>query len=227
MTVESLKIYDKLQDEIITLRIKPGEKISENNISTRFKVSRTPIRDVMKRLEINHLIEVKSHSGCYVTKVDVSSIHDAIFIRSACEYKVMKSLFNTIKKEDIDDLYKEVEMQKQVLDDFNRLGDKKLADQFFKLDNMFHKKIYKLADASNILIYLNHDFPEYQRYRYLTGFRDLKENETLFQIHKDLVTSLDKKDAEFLEATVNKHNYSCLNGIDIVISKHQDYFINN
>lgn len=225
MTKESLKVYDKLLQEIITLRFKPGDKISENYIALTYNMSRTPAREIIRKLEMNHLVEVKSCSGCYVTKIDLSSLHDIIFLRAACEFKMMASLFGKVSDEEITSLLELVEKQKAALDDYRRDGDEKIADKFFKLDNQMHKKLYALAGGSSILHYLNHEFPNYQRYRYMTGLRDQKDNINLYQTHKDLILSIKLQDIQFLDKTVNTHNYSCLDGIEKLMKKFPDYFI--
>ena len=56
--MDKMAIYSRLKQEIIDLKIEPGALISENEISRRFQVSRTPVRDVFLRLVNDGLLEV-------------------------------------------------------------------------------------------------------------------------------------------------------------------------
>ena len=85
MTKDISPIYDDIADAIITMKLVPGEKISEIESSKKYNVSRTPIRDVFKRLEDNGLLEIRSQSGTFVTKIDMGNIaptHLFVFILS-------------------------------------------------------------------------------------------------------------------------------------------------
>ena len=63
MTKDIEPIYETLKKEIVTLHLKPGSRIRENELSASFGVSRTPVRDVLKKLEENGLVRIQSKSG--------------------------------------------------------------------------------------------------------------------------------------------------------------------
>ena len=59
-------IYDELKDQIIFLRLKPGEEISASEVSEKFDVSRSPVRDALMRLRAEGLIVMRPQRGCWV-----------------------------------------------------------------------------------------------------------------------------------------------------------------
>ncbi len=63
------QIYKALRREIIEMRIKPGEKLSEAQMAERFKVSRAPVRDAIRRLEQEKLVLVKPQIGTIVSEI--------------------------------------------------------------------------------------------------------------------------------------------------------------
>ena len=67
------ELYHILEDEICTLKILPGEALSENQLCKRFGVSRTPIRSVLQRLEQNRFVQIIPCKGTIVTAIDSSS----------------------------------------------------------------------------------------------------------------------------------------------------------
>ena len=63
-------IYQTLEYEIVTLKIKPGETISENQLCKRFGISRTPVRAALQRLEQNGFVQIaRFHSGLFAQRV--------------------------------------------------------------------------------------------------------------------------------------------------------------
>ena len=72
--MDKLEIYNQLKEEIIDLKIEPGALISENEISRRFEVSRTPVRDVFLRLCNDGLLEVLPQRGTKVSLIDMELV---------------------------------------------------------------------------------------------------------------------------------------------------------
>ena len=75
-------------EKIIELRKK--ENLTQEKLSEKLGISRTPIREVLMRLKNEHLIEVKPQSGTYVSLIDLDLIKQAIFMRFALEEKILK-----------------------------------------------------------------------------------------------------------------------------------------
>ena len=84
------EIYHILENEICTLRILPGEALSENQLCKRFGVSRTPIRSVLQRLEQNHFVQIIPCKGTMVTTIDLGIVDQLIFQRVAVEGMVFR-----------------------------------------------------------------------------------------------------------------------------------------
>ena len=79
--MDKLEIYNQLKEEIIDLKIEPGALISENEISRRFQVSRTPVRDVFLRLCNDGLLEVLPQRGTKVSLIDMELVMATINMR--------------------------------------------------------------------------------------------------------------------------------------------------
>ena len=80
--------YRVLKDNIMTLNLKPGELLSEADLSEKLGISRTPIREVLMRLKNEHLIEVKPQTGTYISLIDANLIEEAMFMRYTLEKEV-------------------------------------------------------------------------------------------------------------------------------------------
>lgn len=222
MTKDISPIYEDICNSIITLKLLPGEKISEIESSRKYNVSRTPIRDVFKRLEDNGLLEIRSQSGTFVTKINLSNISDLVFIRNSCEFSVLKEICGKLNDENLNFLYQNLEKQ-NALSESKTFNDE-FAASYFTLDNEFHHYLYSLASKEGVLKLLNNDQPNFQRYRFVTFLRDDFELKRLDEVHKSMVLALQNNDLDSLKSIVYDHNYSGLNGIDKVIQNHPDYF---
>ena len=221
MTKDITPIYDDIANQIITLKLIPGEKISEIESSRKYNVSRTPIRDVFKRLEDNGLLEIRSQSGTFVTKINMSNINDLVFMRNSCEYSVLLEVAGKISQGDVN--YLQDNLNRQLM--LKTLDNKeKMTTEYFSLDNEFHRFIYSRANKEGVLKLLNTDQPNFQRYRFITFLRDEEELKKLHAVHTKMVQALFENDTAALKEIVFEHNYSGLNGIDKVILEHQDYF---
>lgn len=223
MTKDICPIYDDIADAIITMKLVPGEKISEIESSKKYNVSRTPIRDVFKRLEDNGLLEIRSQSGTFVTKIDMGNVADLVYIRNCCEYAVLCKLAGKITKEQADFLYDNLAKQQELSENISH---EKFAADYFRLDNEFHRYIYSLAGKEGILQILNADQPNFQRYRFITFLRQDEELKRLNLVHTNMVKALVENDYQALRDIVYEHNYSGFRGIDKVIETHPEYFMN-
>ena len=88
-------IYQVLQNEIISLALKPGEELSENALCRRFGVSRTPIRTVLQRLENKGFVSIAPYKGSFVTLLNYTTIDQNIYARVAIETMVLRDFIHT------------------------------------------------------------------------------------------------------------------------------------
>ena len=84
------RIVSRLRHAIVTMRIKPGEKLSEQEIADRFGVSRQPVREAFIKLAEAGLVRVLPQRGTLVVKISVAAVEDARFVREAIECAVTR-----------------------------------------------------------------------------------------------------------------------------------------
>ncbi|EPZ54229.1 bacterial regulatory s, gntR family protein [[Clostridium] sordellii ATCC 9714] len=136
--------YRVLKDNIMSLNLKPGELLSESNLSEKLKISRTPIREILMKLKNEHLIEVKPQAGTYVSLIDMDLISEAIFMRSVLEKEVLIEACNKFPEELFIELEKNLFAQKLVVDKPGK------EIEFHDLDKNFHKLIFLGCNKANI-----------------------------------------------------------------------------
>lgn len=88
MTTKNLmaqQIYSKLRTLILDLHIQPNSRLTETELAAYFKVSRTPIREALKRLETEGLVSIKPKQGCFVRPINLDELKEYYEIRISLE----------------------------------------------------------------------------------------------------------------------------------------------
>jgi DNA-binding GntR family transcriptional regulator len=78
-------VYQDLREQIVSVALDPGSRISENELAGGYGVSRTPVREALIRLADDGLVEVFPQLGTYVSRISVREVREAQFIREALE----------------------------------------------------------------------------------------------------------------------------------------------
>jgi DNA-binding GntR family transcriptional regulator len=132
------QVYKALREAIIAGDLAPGQRISENELSVRLAVSRTPIREAVARLRDERFVQVVPQLGTFVTPISTAAVEDAQFVREALECAAVRVAAVRAEPADIAALDGLVRRQEEVVAhaDFER---------FAVLDDEFHAAICELS----------------------------------------------------------------------------------
>ncbi|MBC2581409.1 GntR family transcriptional regulator [Clostridium sp. DJ247] len=128
--------YRVLKSNIMSLELKPGQSISEAELSQQLNISRTPIREVLMRLKEEHLIDVKPQIGTYISLIDRDLIEEAFFMRYFLEKEALKLACNSFPEDKLMELEKNLMSQKYIV------GKQNHEIEFHSLDIQFHGIIF-------------------------------------------------------------------------------------
>ena len=78
-------IHSRLKEQIVTFRLKPGESLQEVRLASTFAVSRTPIREALRMLSREGLVEIRPRQGAFVAALSVTDVLDAYEVRFQLE----------------------------------------------------------------------------------------------------------------------------------------------
>ena len=133
-------IFDHLHGEIASLRLKPGDRISEADIASKFGVSRQPVRDAFSRLANQDLLLIRPQRATEVRRFSMREIEKSRFVRAAVEKEVLRNAARNCNDEGGALLDKELKKQAHSIEieDF---------DSFGILDYEFHKLLCHIAKA--------------------------------------------------------------------------------
>ncbi len=133
------QVFEHLESDILSGKYSRGEILTESKLSSELGVSRTPIREALRRLEQEHLIE-ESGKGSVVIGVTEKDLEDIYLIRGKLEGLVASLAAQNKDKEKLSALKEALELQEFYLA-------KKDADRIKQMDNKFHNRMYELGGS--------------------------------------------------------------------------------
>ncbi len=199
------RVFTKLREDILSGVYHENEELKENTIGLELGVSRTPVREALRQLELEGLVTMIPNKGAYVTGITKKDIHDIYLIRSYLEGLCAKWACEHITQAQI-----------EALDEVLYLSEfhykKSHHEQMVELDNKFHELIYE-ASGSKILYHVLSDFHHYvERIRKITlaqPNRASKANEE----HAAILDAIKKRDGALAESLAHEHMLNTIKNI--------------
>lgn len=131
-------VFDHLYEEIVSMRLLPGTKISEAEIASVFSVSRQPVRDAFSRLENLDLLLIRPQKATEVKRFSSNAITTARFVRSAVEAEVLRRAARGCDQLAFEKLETCLSEQKVAVNDNSH-------DRFHSLDYVFHRTLCEVG----------------------------------------------------------------------------------
>lgn len=209
-------VFDQLHEEITSLKILPGAKLSESDIAQRFGVSRQPVRDAFNRLENLDLLRIRPQRATEVRGFSMQRVAHARFVRLAVELEVISHACAIWDQARVETLAENIEQQKQALKN-------KQPDQFHMLDYEFHKLICELGGCPLAFDTIEECKNKVDRLCVLSLDRK-NESDVLLDDHLQLAKALKKRSVEEATRVARKHFARLDSIITDVYEKHSEYF---
>ena len=134
------EVFDYLHDQILSLELKPGDRISEAEIASRFGVSRQPVRDAFSRLANLDMLLIRPQRATEVCRFSMRQIEKARFIRAAIDTEVLRRAAAICDRKGEALLQSELAQQEAAVKD-------KDVDLFGRLDYEFHKILCEIGQV--------------------------------------------------------------------------------
>ena len=195
----STTIFEELRHDIISLNIKPGEKIVESDVCERFSVTRPPVRSAFQRLQDVGLLDVIPYRGARATLLDLDAINQIVYNRVIIESRVIIDFINAEPSLlDIEDL--EHNLRKQEIHISHRPVDGKV---FYGLDSEFHEFWFNDRKCGYIWNQIQSD-SEYERFRML-DFVGTEKYTEIVEDHRAIAEVIKDKNLKKVPHIIAKH----------------------
>jgi len=219
--MNGMDIYQKLKDDIITLKLKPGQMISENEIASIYNVSRTPIKNAFLRLKGEKYIEIIPQKGSYVTLLDMKYIKDIIYMRSVLEIDVLCTIIEKKRTEEVMEKLEGNLRRQSVLIDSDLIN----PSSFYEIDSAFHYCFFEAIGRERMWAAIQDCQVYYSRFRILDTMTTGRFH-GLYEEHKKIATALKKENKEEIKEYVFNHLHGNLRVLsEKIVGEYKDYFI--
>ena len=199
-------VFKTLRQAILKGELEPGERLMEIQLAERLGVSRTPIREAIRKLELEGLVLMIPRKGAEVAKISESNLRDVLEVRRSLEELAIDLACQRITAEELESLNKaEVDFKAAIGN-----GD---AMQIAQTDEQFHEIIYNSTKNQKLVQILNNLREQMYRYR-MEYLKDRQSHSLLVKEHEEIVQGLTERDADRALRVTNSH-----------IERQRDYII--
>ena len=203
------KVFQQIQQDILTGKYKENDELREITLGKELGVSRTPVREALRQLELEGLVKIIPNKGAYVTGISTKDVNDIYVIRSLLEGLCSRWATEHITEEQIDKLEEIV-----LLSEFHLTKKKEQASQVSKLDGEFHKVLYEACD-SRILEHVLSDFHKYVQLARTTSIENNDRAEKSIAEHKEILEAIKNKDADRADKLAYEHVLNARKSLNI------------
>ena len=204
-------IYDDLKDKIFKGDIGSKGRLQEDNLAKDYETSRTPIRDALRKLEQENIVEKLPYGGYEIKEVAIEEIEEIFGIRSVLESYAASLATVRITDAEIEEIEDVLARAQEAVknDDY---------DMFIDLDTEFHTSFYKASRSEHLLRILLNLWDYFIRYRKV-AFLTKPNLENSLNGHKMIFKKLKERDQIAVERLVREHVNSALNNVKMGIKR--------
>ena len=194
------RVFQKIRSDILSGKYKENDELRENTIGKELGVSRTPVREALRQLELEGLVTIIPNRGAYVTGISHKDIWDIYVIRSMLEGLCARWAVDHIMEEQLDELDETI-----LLSEFQMKKESGFStDQVAALDGRFHAVLYE-ASGSRILSHVLTDFHNYVQTARKSSIVSEDRARKSIREHKQILRAIRERDPEMAEQLANEH----------------------
>jgi len=184
------QIYKILWDSIVTLKLLPGQLVSEKEIAAALNASKTPVREALIRIEDAGLVAVVPKSGTYVTPVRIEAYIEGCFIRLQLESGAAKKAAERMGRDRYIEAFEDqLAAQSIAWNEENYV-------EFALLDEMFHKSLFRAAGLPGAWTYLQKTQADVNRVRHLKRIYGIRRGTQVVEQHIAIVDAIKAGDGD-------------------------------
>lgn len=185
-----------VRENIISLEIKPGSMIGEQEIADQLAISRTPVHEALLELSKSKIVDILPQRGCRVALIDSALIEESVFIRKTLELSIVEIATRAATAEDILHIQENVQLQEFYLANQS-------LEKIMELDNEFHRYLYEICNKMQCYYMVQLMGIHFDRIRTMSlhAVKDLK----IVDDHKALANAIKEHDAKAARSILETH----------------------
>jgi DNA-binding GntR family transcriptional regulator len=211
-------IHAQLRHELVTLRLPPATRLSENELALRFGTSRAPVREALIRLADEGFIDILPQRGSFVSRISIGAMRRARFVREAIEISVVRQAaadgLSARVRADID---------RAIADQIAARDD---AERFTLADDTFHRSLVEGIGISQLWSVLEREKAQFDRVRFLS-LPHTTPVDVLVEQHKAIVAAIDARRPDAAADAMHAHMSEVLKITNTLVSRHPDLIVDD
>lgn len=190
-------VAERLRTMVLEGELSPGSRISEKQLCEAFEVSRTPLREALKVLANEGIVELLPNRGARVTKVDPREVHDLFEVMVELESLSGRLLASRASDADIDEIRT---LHERMLAHYRRQERR----EYFRVNQRIHRRLTEIAGNRVLLEQQEQLTLKITRARYAANLQLGRWDESMRE-HEAILAALEARDAEALSAAMAAH----------------------
>lgn len=190
-------VFNTLRQKILTGELKPGERLMEIHLADQLGVSRTPIREAIRKLELEGLVTMIPRRGAEVAQITEKNLRDVLEVRRALDALAVELACERITQDELNEL-------KLACDHFEAETKKKNANQVARADVALHDIILKASGNDRLMQMISNFSQQMYRYR-LEYVKDDTNYEKLIREHRVIYEAIRDQDKETGAKAIKAH----------------------
>ena len=194
------RVFQRIREDILNGKYQEHDELREAALGKELGVSRTPVREALRQLELEGLVTIIPNRGAYVTGISQKDIWDIYRLRSLLEGLCARWAVEHITEEQLDELEEIILLSEFQLKKWKRVQ----CGQVTSLDGRFHAVLYE-ASGSRILSHVLTDFHNYVQSARKNSVISEERARKSIREHKQILRAIRDRDAEMAEQLANEH----------------------
>lgn len=199
------KVFTKIRDDILKGRYKTGDELVECTIGKELGVSRTPVREAIRQLELEGLVQLIPNKGAFVKGISARDVMDMYKIRAKLEGLCASMAVEHITKEQLEGMEEAI-----FLSDYH--AGKGNYQQVCEMDGRFHELLYE-ASGSRILHDVLADYHQYLKRVRMASVKFRMRVRPSNSEHKMILEAIKNRDAQEADRAAYEHIFNTIENL--------------
>lgn len=190
-------ICEALRQDILSGKLKPGQRLMEIQYAEQLGVSRTPLREAMRKLELEGLVTIVPRRGAHVTVISRKDVEEVLEVRT-----VLDGLAAALALQHVTQM--DMEAMEELLYQFEKSVAVHDLEAQIKTDEAFHEYIYMKSENER-LVSMNHSIKDHIYRCRVLYLKDLSDTAQVVQEHRALLRAFQEKDVRKVRVLSEEH----------------------
>ncbi|MEJ2688221.1 MAG: GntR family transcriptional regulator [Gammaproteobacteria bacterium] len=195
--MSSQDVYASLKEMILSFELYPGSRVTEAELAERFKVSRTPVREALQRLETEGNLTIRPKQGCFIRELDIVDLTQHYQVRIELEMLSLKLACTNMPDRDLLELAEEWNPEEQK-------GRSELPTQMDVREESYHMALATGGGNETLARYME-DINNHIRIVRRLDFTNAERIDRTYQEHYDIVQHLLRRDLKAAQRLMREH----------------------